>query len=311
MKKKKLLIILSCMCMALSMTACKSELVNDILGVDEFKEFYDKNISEDTTPTITEETHDHVVEKDNYIITFHYEKTVSTSDITDYLLYYNWTDEFDNTVTKISMSYNLVEGRVDRDFPSYNDLETIVINDKEFKYGKGEYGDDYLFYMYDYHAYLKIKLSYIGTYDAETNQTVEDKPISIEMFNNENFAEYTNFEIERKEGAIIDPEEVKVVVIEPETIDVVDYTENEKKAIVKLVYADKIAEILLTKVNECGIHNIQNSYLEPSESGYIFKLVTKNKETYLVTMDGAMDVMSIQRDSLDGEYVYKVEIQMK
>jgi hypothetical protein len=51
--------------------------------------------------------------------------------------------------------------------------------------------------------------------------------------------------------------------------------------------------------------------LEPSESGYIFKLVTQNKETYLVTMDGAMDVMSIQRDSLDGEYVYKVEIQMK
>ena len=304
MRKKIVLSIITTL-FATSMVGCST--INEI-----------KEIFKPTRPTIEElyavdddfnamtPVGTNIYESSNYILTLTSQdyviKPERSANIT---CSYDWINGTNKTMLRVG--FFIYENLVEYDIPTYEELPDISIGDKTYKIYEQKNNGYSLLYKNDNNSYLKIELYPLQTINMEDQSILDLQVLDETLFIDDGFNEIMNFTIELKEGATIKQNNGPIILIKPETEFEVNYTEDEVKIIYTLIYSDEMSREAVECLNKVGVYGIKSATLEPSNSGYLVNVLTKEKARYFVYIDMNKHTYAIQKDSIDGEYLYLEE----
>lgn len=299
---KKILLLTTLSIFALSITGC-SELEHLFKSTGpSVEELYtvDDDFNE-MTPVGT-----NIYESSNYKLTINAEDTIVKPERSANLTCtYDWINGTNKTMLKVG--FYVYENLIEYDIPNFEDLTDIMINDKTYKIYEQNNNGYTLLYKNDNNSYLKIEIYPLQTMNTENQSIIDLQVLDENLFLDSGFIEIMDFNMELKEDATIKPDNGPVVLIQPEVESEVNYTEDEVKIIYTLIYSDEMAREAVERLNKVGVYGIKSANLETSNSGYLVKVNTKDKSVYYVYIDMSKHTYAIQKDSIDGEYLYLEE----
>lgn len=218
---------------------------------------------------------------------------------------YDWINGTNKTMLRIG--FFVYENLIEYDIPTYDSLQDISIGDKSYKIYEQKNNGYSLLYKNDNNSYLRIELYPLQTINTENQSILELQVLDETLFIDNGFNEIMNFTMELKEGATIKQDNGPIILIQPEIENEINYTEDEVKIIYTLIYSDEMSREAVERLNKVGVYGIKSATLEPSNSGYLVNVVTKEKTRYFVYIDMNKHTYAIQKDSIDGEYLYLEE----
>lgn len=218
---------------------------------------------------------------------------------------YDWINGTNKTMLRIG--FFVYENLIEYDIPTYENLTDVSIGEKTYKIYEQKNNGYSLLYKNDKNSYLRIELYPLQTINTENQSILDLQVLDETLFIDEGFINIMNFTMELKENATIKQDNGPVILIQPETESELNYTEDEVKIIYTLIYSDEMAREAVERLNKVGVYGIKSATLEASNSGYLVNVLTKDKSRYYIYIDMSKHTYAIQKDSIDGEYLYLEE----
>lgn len=304
MKKKTIMIIPIIALSCIMLTGCSLKEM-----IEKDKETFN---NEDPYKTSNENVELPEKEKKEYPSTYtsenfkvnalHSEYAIAQQDGSDFTL--EVPIEKDGYKNVYKVNYETYEGNVEYEVNDFDELTDLGNS----YYGKKDGATYVAYFKCNNKLFVKMYISGVSSTEIATNKNDVAPIVNEDTFKDDAFLDAIKVEYTKREDSTIVTDADYVVVIEPETYSEVNYSEEEQKMIYTIVYDDNITINLLTKLNQCGIYNISNVVLKPSQSGYLFEIHSENG-VYLAHENNDFHVDYIQKDDENGEYIYKEELR--